>query len=344
MDLTYTDEQELFRKSVREFTSDRVPPERLAEIADGDGWEPGLWKEAVAIGLAGVSVPEERGGAGLGFVEEAIVAEELGRAVFPGPWLGSVVLAQPALAQAPDLLEAVAAGERIATLAGMDEPVPATGGKLRGTARYVADLGAADLVVVSSTEGLFAVDKEGLEHRLHPTADGTRRLGDLALDDAGGQKLADAREATAIMERTWTRAYAALSAEAVGVASRAVELAVSYTAERQQFGKPIGAYQAVAHQVADAFMDTENARSLAIWATAAIEGGAEEATVAAAAAFAFAAEAAVRTCERAIQVHGGIGFTWEHVLHRLYKRALWITAFLGGPAEARRHVAASLLD
>ena len=205
------------------------------------------------------------------------------------------------------------------------------------------DLGAADLVVVSSTEGLFAVDKEGLEIRLHPTADGTRRLGDLVLDDAGGPKLDGGPQATAIRERTRTRTYAALAAEAVGVASRAVELAVAYTAERQQFGKPIGAYQAVAHQVADAFMDTENARSLAIWATAAIEGDAEEAPVATAAAFAFAVEAAVRTCERAIQVHGGIGFTWEHVLHRLYKRALWITAFLGGPAAARRRVAASLL-
>jgi alkylation response protein AidB-like acyl-CoA dehydrogenase len=344
MDLVYTDEQELFRKSVREFASDRVPPERLAEIADGEGWEPGLWKEASTLGLAGISVPEDRGGAGLGFVEEAIAAEELGRAVFPGPWLGTVVLAQPALAQVPELLEAVAAGERVATLVGLEEPVTASEGRLRGTARYVADLGAADLLVVASTEGLFAVDREGLEFRLHPTADGTRRLGDVDLDDARGRRLAEGVEATAILERTRTRAYAALAAEAVGVASRAVELAVAYTAERQQFGKPIGAYQAVAHQVADAFMDTENARSLATWATAAVEGGADEAPVAAAAAFAFAAEAAARTCERAIQVHGGIGFTWEHVLHRLYKRALWITAFLGGPAEARRRVAASLLD
>ncbi|MDQ4004894.1 MAG: acyl-CoA dehydrogenase family protein, partial [Actinomycetota bacterium] len=116
MDLTYSEEQDLFRRSVREFVAERVPHDRLVEIADGDdGWDPALWKEAVGLGLGGISVAEEHGGAGMSFVEEAIAAEELGRGVFPGPWLGSVILAQPALERAPDLLQAVAAGERVAT-------------------------------------------------------------------------------------------------------------------------------------------------------------------------------------------------------------------------------------
>jgi alkylation response protein AidB-like acyl-CoA dehydrogenase len=344
MDLTHTDEQELFRRSVREFVSDRLPLDRVAEIADGDGWDPGLWKEAAGLGLAGVSVPEEHGGAGLGFVEEAIVAEELGRGIFPGPWLGSVVLAQPALAEAPDVLRAVVAGDRIATVVGLDEAVAGSGGDLTGSAGHVVDLAAADLLVVSTTEGLVAVDKDATDWRLLETVDGTRRLGEVIFDGIRGKPVVEAAAAGPVLAAVRTRARAALAAEAVGVAGRAVDMAVEYAKERRQFDKPIGTYQAVSHQIADAFMDAENARSLMTWAVAAMEAGSEEAPVAAAAAFAFAAEAAVRTCERAIQVHGGIGFTWEHPMHRFYKRALWIPAFLGGPSEARRVVASSLLD
>lgn len=330
MDLAYTQEQEAFRESIRQFVADRVPAERLTEIADGpEGWDPGLWKEAVELGLAGVGVPEERGGAGMGLVEEAIVAEELGRAVFPGPWLGSVVLSQPLLMEAPDLLEAVVRGDRIATVVGLD--------------RYVVDVPAADLLLLAGKEGVLAVDKDETEWRVLPTVDGTRRLAEVTLPDDLPAPLADAEISVASMDRIRTRALAALAAEAVGVASRALELTVDYATEREQFGKKIGQYQAVSHQLADALMDIELARSLAIWAVAAIDAEDEDAGVAAATAKAFASDAAVRACERAIQSHGGIGFTWEHVLHRYYKRALWISAFLAMPSALRREVAARLL-
>jgi alkylation response protein AidB-like acyl-CoA dehydrogenase len=326
VDLTYTEEQELFRKSVREFVTDRVPADRLAEIADGeDGWDPALWKEATGLGLAGVAVAEEHGGAGMGFVEEAIVAEELGRAVFPGPWLGSVILAQPALAEAPALLRSVVAGDRIATF------VPRGG--------HVVDLAAADLLVVETDAGIQAIDKEAVEWRGLPTVDGTRRLGVVELGSTTGEILANPEASAAIAERMRIRALAALASEAVGVAERALEIAVAYAKEREQFGSPIGKFQAVSHQLADTFMDVELSRSLALWAAVAMDDEHEDATTAAETAKAFAADAAVRACERAIQVHGGIGFTWEHGLHRYYKRALWIRAFLASGTDLRASVA-----
>jgi alkylation response protein AidB-like acyl-CoA dehydrogenase len=343
VDLTYTAQQELFRKSVRGFVADRLPPERLAEVADGpDGWDPGLWKEAAALGLAGISVPDELGGAGLGFVEESIVAEELGRAVFPGPWLGSVVLARPALAAVPELLEAVAGGERVATLVGLGGPLPAEGSAITGRADHVVDLAAADLVVVATPGGLFVVDRDDTDWRVVPTVDGTRRLGQVAFDSTPGRRVGAA--GPELLSAIRTRALAALAAEAVGVSTRAVEIAADYVKDRHQFGRAIGSYQAVSHQVADAFMDAENARSLAMWASAAVEGGLDDAGVAAAAAKAFASEAAVRACERAIQVHGGIGFIGEHVLHRYYKRALWLSAYLAGPGELRAETAGHLFS
>jgi alkylation response protein AidB-like acyl-CoA dehydrogenase len=340
VELSYTDEQELFRKSVRQFATERVTPERLAEIADGpDGWDPALWKEAVELGLSTVSIPQDLGGAGLGFVEEAIVAEELGRVVFPGPWLGAVVLSLPALSG--QLLQRVATGRHVTTLLGLTAPFVAEGSAIMGRAEHVVDLAAADQLVVLTHRGVFAVDRDQTDWRVLPTADGTRRLGQVALDGTPGVRLSGPDPALAGNIRV--RALAALAAEAVGVASRAVELAVEYARDRQQFGRAIGSFQAVSHQIADAFMDAELARSLTMWAAAAIEGDGPDAPAAVATAKWFAADAAVRACERSIQVHGGIGFTWEHVLHRCYKRALWIAAYPDTGPALRSDVSRQLL-
>jgi alkylation response protein AidB-like acyl-CoA dehydrogenase len=137
---------------------------------------------------------------------------------------------------------------------------------------------------------------------------------------------------------------AALSLEAVGIASKALELAVEYAKSREQFGRPIGVYQAVSHKLADTFVETELARSLAYWSAWCVAEGDEQAAVAVAAAKAYCGDAAVAACERSIQVHGGIGFTWEHVLHEYYKRALWIQAYGGYAREQRAQIAAWLLD
>jgi alkylation response protein AidB-like acyl-CoA dehydrogenase len=333
MDLTYSEEQELFRSSVRDFVSDRVPTERLAEIADGkEGWDPALWKEACGIGLAGISVSEEQGGAGMGFVEEAIAAEELGRGVFPGPWLGSVIMAQPALAAAPDVLQAVTSGERIATVDAEWSP-----GDL------VPDVQAADLIVAVDVEAIHLTDREQVDWWMEDTVDGTRRLGRVDYLEGIGPAIVTGAAAAKISAAIRTRTLAALAAEATGVAERAMEIAVQYAKEREQFGSPIGKYQAVSHQLADTYMDVQLMKSLSLWAAVAIDEEDREAALAAETAKQFAADAAVRACERAIQVHGGIGFTWEHPLHRYYKRALWIRAFLGSGDDLRGAMADRLL-
>jgi alkylation response protein AidB-like acyl-CoA dehydrogenase len=359
MNFTLSDEQEMLKSSAREFLASRYPPERVAEIADGDGFDPAQWSEVAELGWTGISLPEDAGGAGMSFLEEMVVIEELGRALYPGPFFSTVVLALPALAGAPDLLESIVAGKSSATLAwaGADGefaarslPTKATrdgeGWRLSGSTLFVPDLALAEIVVVAAEgeggPGLFAVqrDGEGAEWEELPTVDSTRRLGALHLDGAPGRLLTDDEGA---LDAIRDRSLAALAVEAVGVADRALDLAVEYAKERRQFDRPIGVFQAVSHKLADAYVEVENARSLAYYAGWAVANGAEEASQAAAAAKGYAADAAVDVCEKAIQAHGGIGFTWEHPLHRYYKRALWIAAFMGWPQAQRARVAASLI-
>jgi alkylation response protein AidB-like acyl-CoA dehydrogenase len=251
MEFAFTEEQEQLRREARSLLEGREPS----------------WQELAELGWLGVSVPEEQGGAGLGFVEEAVLLEELGRALQAGPYFESVTLALPSLP--PEEQAEVVSGQRQVPLDGR----PA------------------------------------------------------GLEDAAVR----------------TRAFAGLAAEAVGIAQKVLELSVAYAKEREQFGRPIGVYQAVSHKLADTYVETELARSLAYWAAWCVAEGDEAAPVAAASAKAYGAEAVVAACERAIQVHGGIGFTWEHPLQRYYKRALWIERFGGYPATQRAEVAASLL-
>ena len=321
MDFSLTEEQEMLRSQAREFLGGRFPPERVAELADSaEGWDPASWRELAELGWLGVSVPEDAGGAGLGFLEEAVVFEELGRALYPGPFFSTVALALPAL---PAELQAEVAAGETRWSASLD-------GSL------VPDLALVDRVLVVRDGRLLAVPAEGepLE-----TVDGTRRLGRLQ-PDLDGEELGDGRELDAVR----VRALAALAVEAVGIAQRALDLGVEHARGREQFGRPIGVYQAVSHQLADTYAETELARSLAYWAAWCVAEDDEQAPVAAAAAKSFAAEASVRACERAIQILGGIGFTWEHVLHRYYKRAQWIEAFAGFPSAQRADVATALLE
>jgi alkylation response protein AidB-like acyl-CoA dehydrogenase len=355
VEFALNDDQLALQRSVREFLDARYPIERIVEIEDGSGWDPAWWREVAELGWMGISVPDSEGGLGLGFLEEMIVLEELGRAVFPGPAFSTVALALPALRRNTELLEPVVQGARAATLAWAGEAVSelevrAEGGRLHGAAMFVPDLGSCDLVVVAAAgaEGptVWAVDRDGqgVTWEELPSVDTTRLLGRIALEQAPAQPLADGDEAGALLAVIRDRALAGLAAEAVGVASRALELSVEYAKSREQFGRPIGVYQAVSHALADAFVEVESARSLAYWAGWAVANATGEASTAAAAAKAYAAEAAVDACERAIQIHGGIGFTWEHPLHRYYRRALWIAAFMGWPAEHRERVAAAVLD
>jgi len=358
MNFTFDEEQEMLRKSAREFLSSRYPIEKVAELADGPGFDVGSWNAVAELGWTGISLPEDAGGAGMTFLEEMVVIEELGRALYPGPFFSTVVLALPALV-GTDLVEQVAVGKTAATLAwaGADGdfaisslPTRATrdGDAWRpsGTTLFVPDLAVAEIVVAAAQSddgtGVWAVQRDGENAQWEelPTVDSTRRLGALHLDGAQGRLLS---EDLVVLDRIRDRALAALAVEAVGVADQALQLAVDHAKSRHQFDRPIGVFQAVSHKLADAYVEVENARSLAYFAGWAVANDASEASDAAAAAKAYASEAAVDVCEKAIQAHGGIGFTWEHPLHRYYKRALWISAFMGSPSAQRARVAASLL-
>jgi alkylation response protein AidB-like acyl-CoA dehydrogenase len=348
------------RSEARRVLGERYPIERVAAIADGEGFDRGEWPAFAGLGWTGISMPEEEGGAGLGFIEEMVLAEELGRALYPGPFFSSVILSLPLLSEANawGLAGGVVAGERIATVAWAGEdgkfdvdPPPKVsweGERLTARKLFVPDVGVSDLlVIVGATPegaGLWAVDRDshGVTWRALPTVDSTRRMGEVVLQEAPATRL-DMEDAS-VLERARDRALAALAAEAVGVASRALELGVEHAKGRHQFGRSIGTFQAVSHALAQAFVELETARSLAYWAGWAVSEGVPEASSAAAAAKARAAESAISVCEKAIQVHGGIGFTWEHPLHRYYKRALQIAAFMGWGAEQRARVAAQLLD
>jgi alkylation response protein AidB-like acyl-CoA dehydrogenase len=290
VEFAFTQEQEELRREARSFleANPEAPLSQLREL----GW-------------LGVSVPEERGGGGLSFVDEAILFEEAGRVLYPGPFLTTAVVL-PALPEVDELAWSVE----------LDGLVP--------------HLDAVDRVL---TEDGTAVEATG---ETLPTVDETRPLGRLVSDR---HKL----DLDANAEPVRLRLLAGLAAEAVGVAQKALELGVEYVSQREQFGKKIGTYQAVSHPLADTYVETELARSLAYWAAWCVAEEDEQAPTAVAAAKSMSAETAVAACERSIQVHGGIGFTWEHVLHRYYKRAQWIDAFGGHAARQREVVAAALL-
>ena len=366
MDFAFSEEQQMLRDSVATWAKDRLPEGRVATLAESDdGWDPASFPEMAELGWTGLAIPEEAGGSGMGFLDETVVIEELGKALYPGPFLSSVVLAAPALRRSPEHLTRIAGGEG-ATLAWAEPDGPwlfedlesvgtkaasnGDGWTLTGTKDIVPDLGACAFVVVAARSpeglGLWVVETTGpgVEVVGVPTVDATRRLGRLLLTDAPATLVAPADKAGDVLEGVRLLTLAALAIEAVGLATAAVELARAYVGERKQFEKPIGAYQAVSHQVADSYMAVELARSLAYWAAWCVDQHDPQAPAAVAAAKSSASEAAIVACEKAIQVHGGIGFTWEHVLHRYYKRAQWIAAFDGPPARHRETVAASLLD
>jgi alkylation response protein AidB-like acyl-CoA dehydrogenase len=293
MEFSFSQEQEELRREARSFLESNADAP-LAELRE--------------LGWLGVSVPEERGGGGLSFVDEAILFEEAGRALYTGPFLTTAVVF-PALEQVDDKAWSVE----------LDGLVP--------------HLDAVDMVL---REDMTTVPAEGTTLE---TMDETRPLGRLEL-------VADSNHpsASGSFDAVRLRLLAALALEAVGVAQKALELGVEYVSAREQFGKKIGTYQAVSHPLADTYVETELARSLAYWAAWSVAEDDEQAPTAVASAKSFCAETAVAACERSIQVHGGIGFTWEHVLHRYYKRAQWIDAYGGHAAEQRRVVAAALLD
>jgi alkylation response protein AidB-like acyl-CoA dehydrogenase len=370
MDLTFSEEQDELRKVVRSFLtkhSSEADVRRLA--ADPRGYDPGAWRRMAAeIGLQGLAVPEEYGGSGFGYVDLGIVFEEAGRALLCAPYFATVALAAEALLRCDDeqarrdLLPGIASGETIATLAltedggRWDEPgirltALETAGRwqLTGAKTYVLDGHVADLLLVAARTpsgiSLFAVeaDAPGLTRAPLPTLDQTRKQARVQFTDTPARLLGGEGEAWPVLERTLATASVMLAAEQVGGAAAALDAAVEYAKIRVQYGRPIGSFQGIKHKCADMLVEIESARSAAYGGLWALDAGDEsEIAVSAALAQAFCSEAYALVAGDNIQVHGGIGFTWEHPAHLYFKRAKSSEVLLGTPSYHRELLAARL--
>jgi len=374
MDFGLSDEQEALRKSAREFLTDRSTTQLVRKLmASKTGFDEGLWRSMAELGWMGTAIAEEDGGLGLGQIELAILAEETGRAILPSPFYSSVGLAGPVIAAAAtgtirkELLGGIASGETRATLAlveaegrwdaqGVKAKAVKEGGgyTITGTKVFVPDAHlAGEFVVAARTSrekdkragiSLFAVPASdpNVKVRQLDTIDRTRRLCRVRFSGvkvAADRLLGQEGDGWPVLDRALDRAATTLAAEATGVASKVVELSRDYARERMQFDRPIGSFQAISHKVADMLVLTENARSTTYYAAWALEEGAPDARLAAATAKVAGSEAARTVAQDGIQVHGGIGFTWEHDMHLYYRRAKWCELFLGDPSLWRERVA-----
>ena len=327
MNFDFTDDQQAIKRTAHEFLASRFKPERVRELAESKSYDEAAWKEMCELGWAGIFIEEENGGQELGTVELIILMEELGYALAPVPFLSN--------AAAGLALQYAGSGEQKARwLPGL------ASGELTGTvglvssageARLVPDGDSADVIVLASAEGGVVVERSAAEVEPFETMDPTRRFARVRAD--GGDPLpGDVDEAL-------DRIAAALAAENVGVAQKAMEMAVEYARDRKQFDRPIGAYQAVSHRCAQMLLEVEGSRSGAYYAAWCADSEPETRSLAASLAKAYASDAAWRTCSSSLQVHGGIGFTWEHDLHFFLKRAKTNALMFGSAATHRERVA-----
>lgn len=365
MDFAFTEEQQMLKEQARSFLADKWPPDILGAIESRD-WDRELWRSMGELGWVGLASDEAAGGGGMSFLEEAVLFEEMGYALYAGPYFSTVALGLPALARSPETIARVLGQGGPVTLAWAEprgpftldtldslntKAEPADGGwVLTGEKHLVPDAHVAETIVVAAQSpegvGLWAAPPSGGSPavRVLQGLDATRPVARVVFQDVVAEQVAAPADAMQLLPEIRLRALAATALEAVGIAQRALDLGVRYVRERKQFDRPIGVYQAVSHQLSDTYVETELARSLAYWAAWCVARDDSEAPVAVAAAKAAATEAAIAACERSIQVHGGIGFTWEHVLHRYLKRAQWIASFEGSAADHRGAIASALLD
>jgi alkylation response protein AidB-like acyl-CoA dehydrogenase len=345
------------REAVRSMLAEQSPPERvLARCEDGEPYDPKLWRIlAVEMGLAGLAVPEQYGGAGAGLPEVAVVVEELGRSVAPVPYLGSAVVATTALLSVGDaeLLAGLAGGAVTAALAvpfatapGAARPVVTVeDDTLIGEVPGIADALAADVLLVPTADGLYEVPAtaDGVDRRPVVSLDLTRPLADLALDRAPGRLLAAGPAGAAAVDAALAAGAALLAAEQVGLAQWCLDATLAHVRSRYQFARPIGSFQALKHRLADVWVALAQARAVAEHAAACAAAGDDEAAVAVALAQAFCGPVAVQAAQECVQLHGGIGFTWEHPAHLYLKRAK-TAAIAFGTADQHRAALGALVS
>jgi alkylation response protein AidB-like acyl-CoA dehydrogenase len=327
----FTDDQQAIKRTAREMLAARFKPERVRELAEAGSYDDDAWKEMAELGWAGIFIDEEHGGQGLGIVELVILMEELGYALAPVPLLSNAAAGMALQFAGTDeqkerWLPGIASGAARGTV-----------GVLRdGEARLVPDADSAEVIVLIAADGSSAVvEASAAEIEPFETMDRTRRFARVRAD--GGEPLGGDHLAAA------DRIATALSAETVGVAQKAMEMAVEYARDRKQFGRPIGSYQAVSHRCAQMLLEVEGSRSAAYYAGWCADSEPDSLPVAASMAKAYSSDAGWRVCGASLQVHGGIGFTWEHDLHFFLKRAKTNAMLYGSAREHRERVAALTL-
>ncbi|MBT1093744.1 acyl-CoA dehydrogenase family protein [Streptomyces sp. Tu102] len=352
-DLLYSEEEEALRAAVRDLLSDHCDaPGVIARTESGTPHDLAAWKAlADGMGLAGLLVPEDRGGQGATHREAAVVLEELGRAVAPVPYLTSAVVATEALLACDaegGLLAELASGRRIGALAvalnvapgGAYQVVRYEGGALHGELTAIADAAVADVLLVPADDGgLYAVDADAVTVTPQASLDLTRPVVTVTLDGAPGRLLGDAEPA---VRRALRAGAGLLASEQLGLAEWTLTETVRYLKERKQFNRPVGGFQAIKHRLAQLWLEVVNLRAAARNAADALSTG-EDVDVAVAVAQAYAAPVAVHAAEEALQLHAGIGMTWEHPVHLYLKRAK-ADSIAYGAAGAHREALAETID
>ena len=367
MQFTFNEEQDQLRATAQKFFADKSPTAEVRRLMETQqGYDPIVWTQLSSeLGFTATHIPEVYGGLGLSYTELGILFEEMGRTLFCAPFLATAVAATAIMnvateSEKSELLPDIATGTRIATLAvfetsgqwGSDSiKLSAKNARLNGTKRYVLDGHIADLVIVvarinhtsgADTIGFFLVDGDapGLTRRTVTTIDSTRKLTQLEFVDVSARRLGGNHDQEAQLAATLDLAAIGLANEMVGGAQHLVDETVKYAAERIQFGRAIGSFQAIKHKCADMLLNVEMAKSAAYYASMAAASSDPELPVLANLAKASASEAYMRIAAECIQIHGGIGFTWDNDTHLWFKRAKSSEVFFGDPSYHKEQLVA----
>ncbi len=353
MQFDFSDQQNEFRQEARRFLTAECPTERVRKALEGGGFDRALWEGVAAMGFLGIAIPEEHGGLGLGYLELCAVAEEFGRALAPLPIVSSIYLAAEAIksygsaAQQSAWLPKLAAGAAIGCLASVEGArltqasihASFANGKLSGSKMPVLDGDIADLAIVLAKEGsdlslvLVDLSGEGVERKVLDSIDPTRGQAELSFANAAAERLGERGEGWAMLQTLLDRAAVLTAFEQIGGADRALEMGRDYALERMAFGRPIGSFQAIKHMLADMYVSATLARSNAYYGAWALSTGAAELPQAAATARVSATNAFRHCAKNNIQVHGGMGFTWQMDCHLYYRRANQLALALGSQPD-----------
>jgi alkylation response protein AidB-like acyl-CoA dehydrogenase len=358
MQFGLTESQGFLKESARQFFAGECPGAEVRRLMETDtAYDAALWSKLTDQGYTGIIFPEEYGGVGLGKVELMLLLEEAGRALLPGPFFSTVVLAGSVLdavstpANKKKYLAPICRGEARATVAILEASaswnprnvqLSAANGKLTGEKLFVSDAAVADFLVVVARNGVFVADSKARGLKVSPMSgmDLTRKLYIVEFTNTPAEEIGSPKD----LPRAFDVATAALAAELVGGMQRTLEITVEYAKTRKQFGKPIGMFQAVQHQCADMYLETESARSAVYYAGWALEENSPDAANAVSIAKMYASDAGRTVGNRGIQIHGGMGFTWENDLHLYYRRAKASETAFGDAMFHRERIASMVID